>query len=247
MKNKPYTLVLVTLGLLAAPLLLSATINYWPKENSCPTKGWASDSCVNFGEFRYGPKTILIPNKEPNKFRWQGRLTYYSDRKELSSPNLGFYWRTGQAAGRADERWPLAKADLINFSLSYSENDPTQTKPLSQHWRPPIRSNATPELPFPIPTGLYLYTDNDDDPAFSANDALMFLDAKKTIFFSCPSVIETTNKHVKGYTWCRGTYYPQPGLRVSFSITTISLQSWQQAVGALSTLINSWSAKNAVS
>jgi hypothetical protein len=206
----------------------------------CPTKGWVTDRCAPFGEFRYGDKLLRIPNTEPNKYRWQGGLTYNSELGELSSPNLAFYWRSGKAAGRASGDWPVSADDLILFSLSYRTRDPRQVNVFSQHWRPPVPSNANVRLPFSKPAGLSLYTESDGKREFSPKDSLIFSNTESSLVFSCPSVSEFEDKLSTGRMWCSGIYFPQPGLRVSFSIPVASLNDWPLALSALSNLINSW-------
>lgn len=53
-------------------------------QEPCPTKGWVSDKCVPIGDFRYGNNVLHIPNTEPNKYPWQGGLTYVPENRAQS-------------------------------------------------------------------------------------------------------------------------------------------------------------------
>jgi hypothetical protein len=206
----------------------------------CPTKGWVTDRCAPFGEFRYGDKLLRIPNTEPNKFKWYGGLMYDQERKELSSPNLSFYWRSGKAGGRAGEAWPVWADDLILFSLSYTTNDPNQVNVFSGHRRPPIPRNADVQLPIPLPPGLSSYVENNGSRGLSPKDWLIFSNSENSIVVRCPSISDFEDKLSTGQRMCFGKYYPQPGLAANFSIPVASLNDWPLALSALSNLIKSW-------
>lgn len=210
----------------------------------CPTKGWVSDRCAPYGEFRYGKKLLRIPNTEPNKFRWQGSLQYFPEREELTSPNLAVYWRSGKAAGRDSGDWPVPEDDLIRFSLAYSTRDPHQSDALSRTWRPPVPSNERVELPFAPPPGLLIYTENDGELRYRSSDRIIFSDVMRSTIIRCPSVDDFQAKRPAGRMYCSGVYYAQPGLRVSFSMSTASLKDWPAAKNTLSNLIDSWETTN---
>jgi hypothetical protein len=208
----------------------------------CPTKGWVTDRCAPFGEFRYGDKLLRIPNTEPNKYRWEGGLTYDSEREELTSPNLAFYWRSGKAAGRASGDWPIWADDLVRFSMSYTPRDPLQLNALSRTWRPPFPSNAHVELPFALSPELLLHTERNKNSELKPKDRIIFLDTAKAVILRCPSLNDFSDKTTTGNLSCSGVYYPQAGLRLSLSIPVASLKDWPSVKTSIQNLIKSWEA-----
>lgn len=213
-------------------------------EDPCPSKGWVSDKCAPFGEFRYGDKVLRIPNTEPNKYRWHGGVTYVPENKSWHSPNLGFYWKSGKAAGRASGDWPVSKQDLVLFGLVYFTANPTKTSPMVGRWRPLVKSAEMPKLPFAMPLGLSLYTDKIENLRPGPKDQLFLVNESESVVITCPS-IEWLESPASKEPWCTGMYYVQPGLRVDFSMRLDALNEWEAAIAALSNLINSWETKNA--
>lgn len=231
--------------LLASTSALLLLAGCGAKDVPCPTKGWVSDRCAPYGEFRYGDKLLRIPNTEPNKFKWRGGLTYNQELDVLSSPNLAFYWRSGKAAGRESGDWPVWGDDLILFSLTWWEKEPYRQDVLRGLWRGLIAVETQVNLPFEPPPGLRMHLDDDGTPDFSARDTISFLDPDATTLIWCPSIESLTSKWSTGKTMCTGRFYLQPGLEVRFSIPTASLKDWPAAKDSLSNLIKSWETTNA--
>ncbi len=228
----------VLCGLLA----LSALSGCSPAEKPCPARGWVSDKCAPVGEFPYAGKVLYIPNTPPNKYRWYGKVTYYPDRKQTVSPNLAFYWRTGQAAEGNEHGWPKRREDLVLFSLTYDDsiNAPKNVQELVQQKRVKRAlepGSLPPGLPYSPPRGLAPFTELP-----SRSYLLFFSEIEPSVILRCPPPIDFTGRYVPD---CTGIFFPREGLMVEYHLSPYELARWQPIQAALTTLITSWSATSA--
>lgn len=224
-------------------LSLAALVGCTQRDTPCPKNGWVSDECATVGEFPYGDKVIYIPNKEPNKYRWFGALTYDPQYKLTVSPNLAFYWRTGKAADGNAQGWPRPQEDLVRFTLNHS-GAPGVAQSLAEHVARLKRDEGLKResvhgvLPFEVPPSLQLFSMK------PPRDDFLFLTdiAGSSTFIRCSPLDEFTKT---GVPRCHGTFFPRPGLRVAYAIKPDQVKDWESIQSALTSLISDWETNRA--
>lgn len=202
----------------------------------CPKKGWLKDECVKVGEFPYADNKVLkIPNEEPKKYRWYGSLSYFKESQRIKSPNLGFYFKSGKAAGQKNEAWPIYSPDLILFNISYSSLKPKQELKDEPYVKDLINTYSTAPRLKGTPIDLIRYSKTS-----SPSERLIFLKEDHSVYTVCSS-LKDLQMNRKGN--CENYFYIEPGLLVVYTVFIDSIEDMEKiepAQKALKALIESW-------
>ena len=232
-------------ALLALVLLVTLGAISGCKPSPCPTRGWAPDHCVEYGEFPLKDKTLYIPNKSPNKYRWQGSLKVNKTNGAVEGPNLGVYWKTGAPAG--GDVWPESKPDLIRFLLSFNPRNPAATN-LNTRAKTLRLKPLDVALPFSPPPGLQLTTSwrfEDLVVKYPEQMQLIFVESNETgdttMLIYCPPLADGNYK--KENTFCSGVFYAQPGLQVEMHLRADAVKDWREITNFIRVLVKSWEKK----
>lgn len=222
-------------------------------KGECPSKGWVPDRCVTVGEFPYGDRVLYIPNKEPNRYRWIGGVTYDKQSKILRSPGLSFHWRTGEAGQSTGSGLPVFAEDLVTFQLSYFKDTANRPSfddfPLTPSKAPPpfevphtykayyhARSEAVPEN-----QRLYVFSDEERTTRIVCPSALTYAKNLDDLNARFPHVSPQRRAELESYaSQCYGGFYARPGLWVQFNVAVVQLRQIVEIRAALSDLIDAW-------